>query len=134
MALAGRRRARRYATRGVYVVGLLDAGVAAVAQKVGEEGVETALAAVADSDERLVEELADLWFHSYVLLARAASIRSGSKRSYGAGTPAEWPPGELPALSFAREIMSCARRSSSPRTAAAAAAGAVTVRLISVRP
>ena len=54
---------------GSYVVGLLDAGVAAVAQKVGEEGVETALAAVADSDERLVEELADLWFHSYVLLA-----------------------------------------------------------------
>ena len=49
--------------------GLLDAGVAAVAQKVGEEGVEAALAAVADSDERLVEELADLWFHSYVLLA-----------------------------------------------------------------
>ena len=44
-------------------------GTAAVAQKVGEEGVEAALAAVADSDERLVEELADLWFHSYVLLA-----------------------------------------------------------------
>ena len=35
----------------------------------GEEGVEAALAAVGDSDERLVEELADLWFHSYVLLA-----------------------------------------------------------------
>src|SRR4051812_1004971 len=63
--------AERAATRseGSYVAGLLDAGVAAVAQKVGEEGVETALAAVADSDERLVEELADLWFHSYVLLA-----------------------------------------------------------------
>jgi phosphoribosyl-ATP pyrophosphohydrolase len=36
---------------------------------VGEEGVEAALAAVGESDERLVEELADLWFHSYVLLA-----------------------------------------------------------------
>ena len=36
---------------------------------VGEEGVEAALAAVTESDERLVEELADLWFHSYVLLA-----------------------------------------------------------------
>jgi phosphoribosyl-ATP pyrophosphohydrolase len=54
---------------GSYVVGLLDAGPAAAAQKVGEEGVEVALAAVSDSDERLVEELADLWFHSYVLLA-----------------------------------------------------------------
>ena len=54
---------------GSYVVSLLDAGVAKVAQKVGEEGVEAALAAVGGSDERLVEELADLWFHSYVLLA-----------------------------------------------------------------
>jgi phosphoribosyl-ATP pyrophosphohydrolase/phosphoribosyl-AMP cyclohydrolase len=54
---------------GSYVTTLLDAGVGAVAQKVGEEGVEVALAAAADSDERLVEELADLWFHSYVLLA-----------------------------------------------------------------
>jgi phosphoribosyl-ATP pyrophosphohydrolase len=36
---------------------------------VGEEGVETALAGAGESDERLVSELADLWFHSYVLLA-----------------------------------------------------------------
>jgi phosphoribosyl-ATP pyrophosphohydrolase/phosphoribosyl-AMP cyclohydrolase len=54
---------------GSYVVGLLEAGPAAAARKVGEEGVEAALAAVTESDERLVEELADLWFHSYVLLA-----------------------------------------------------------------
>jgi phosphoribosyl-ATP pyrophosphohydrolase/phosphoribosyl-AMP cyclohydrolase len=63
--------AERAATRpeGSYVVSLLDKGIAAAAQKVGEEGVEAALAAVGDTDERLVEELADLWFHSYVLLA-----------------------------------------------------------------
>jgi phosphoribosyl-ATP pyrophosphohydrolase/phosphoribosyl-AMP cyclohydrolase len=63
--------AERAATRpeGSYVVSLLDKGIAAAAQKVGEEGVEAALAAVSDTDERLVEELADLWFHSYVLLA-----------------------------------------------------------------
>ncbi len=54
---------------GSYVAALLDAGPAAAARKVGEEGVEVALAAVTESDERLVEELADLWFHSYVLLA-----------------------------------------------------------------
>ena len=54
---------------GSYVAGLLDAGVVACARKVGEEGVEAALAGAAESDERLVEELADLWFHSYVLLA-----------------------------------------------------------------
>ena len=35
----------------------------------GEEGVEVALAGAGESDERLVSELADLWFHSYVLLA-----------------------------------------------------------------
>ena len=63
--------AERAATRteGSYVARLLDGGPAAAARKVGEEGVEAALAAVTESDERLVEELADLWFHSYVMLA-----------------------------------------------------------------
>ncbi len=54
---------------GSYVGRLLDEGPAACARKVGEEGVEAALAGAGESDERLVEELADLWFHSYVLLA-----------------------------------------------------------------
>jgi phosphoribosyl-ATP pyrophosphohydrolase/phosphoribosyl-AMP cyclohydrolase len=54
---------------GSYVAKLLEGGPAAAARKVGEEGVEVALAGVIESDERLVEELADLWFHSYVLLA-----------------------------------------------------------------
>jgi phosphoribosyl-ATP pyrophosphohydrolase/phosphoribosyl-AMP cyclohydrolase len=54
---------------GSYVAGLLERGVAACAQKVGEEGVEAALAGAVEDDERLVSELADLWFHSYVLLA-----------------------------------------------------------------
>ncbi len=54
---------------GSYVADLLGLGVRACAQKVGEEAVEAALAAVAEDDERLVAELADLWFHSYVLLA-----------------------------------------------------------------
>jgi phosphoribosyl-ATP pyrophosphohydrolase/phosphoribosyl-AMP cyclohydrolase len=54
---------------GSYVTKLLADGPKAAAQKVGEEGVEAALAGVSESDERLIEELADLWFHSYVLLA-----------------------------------------------------------------
>ena len=54
---------------GSYVTRLLEAGPRAAAQKVGEEGVEAALAGAGESDERLVSELADLWFHSYVLLA-----------------------------------------------------------------
>jgi phosphoribosyl-AMP cyclohydrolase / phosphoribosyl-ATP pyrophosphohydrolase len=63
--------AERAATRpeGSYVAGLLEAGPAAAARKLGEEGVEAALAGAAESDERLVSELADLWFASYVLLA-----------------------------------------------------------------
>jgi phosphoribosyl-ATP pyrophosphohydrolase/phosphoribosyl-AMP cyclohydrolase len=66
-----RRVAERAATRpeGSYVAGLIEAGRAAAARKVGEEGLEAALAGASESDERLVSELADLWFHSYVLLA-----------------------------------------------------------------
>jgi phosphoribosyl-ATP pyrophosphohydrolase len=36
---------------------------------VGEEALEAALAATSEGDERLVAEVADLWFHTYVLLA-----------------------------------------------------------------
>jgi phosphoribosyl-ATP pyrophosphohydrolase/phosphoribosyl-AMP cyclohydrolase len=66
-----RRVAERAATRpeGSYVAGLVEAGPAAAARKVGEEGLEAALAGTSESDERLISELADLWFHSYVLLA-----------------------------------------------------------------
>ncbi|MBA3787392.1 MAG: bifunctional phosphoribosyl-AMP cyclohydrolase/phosphoribosyl-ATP diphosphatase HisIE [Actinobacteria bacterium] len=53
---------------GSYVVSLLD-DPALAARKVGEEGLEAALAGAAESDQRLVEEIADLWFHSYALLA-----------------------------------------------------------------
>jgi phosphoribosyl-ATP pyrophosphohydrolase/phosphoribosyl-AMP cyclohydrolase len=66
-----RRVIERTTTRpvGSYVAGLVAAGPGAAARKVGEEGVEAALAGASESDERLVSELADLWFHSYVLLA-----------------------------------------------------------------
>lgn len=56
---------------GSYVVSLLDAGVARCAQKVGEEGVEVGLAAVAGDRDGVVAEAADLVFHLYVLLAAA---------------------------------------------------------------
>ena len=54
---------------GSYVAELVSAGPAAAARKLGEEGLEAALAGAGESDERLISELADLWFHSYVLLA-----------------------------------------------------------------
>lgn len=53
---------------GSYTTRLLEAGVHAIAQKVGEEGVETALAGVAQDDEALCGEAADLLYHLIVLL------------------------------------------------------------------
>lgn len=54
---------------GSYVASLLAGGPAACAQKLGEEGVEAALAVASEEDERVVSEIADLWFASYVALA-----------------------------------------------------------------
>jgi phosphoribosyl-ATP pyrophosphohydrolase/phosphoribosyl-AMP cyclohydrolase len=54
---------------GSYVASLLEGGSAKVGQKLGEEGVEAALAVAAEDDERVVSEIADLWFASYVALA-----------------------------------------------------------------
>ena len=55
---------------------LLASGVKRVAQKVGEEGVETALAGAAGSDKELCEESADLLYHLAVLL-RARGLTFG---------------------------------------------------------
>ena len=51
-----------------YTARLYAAGTRRIAQKVGEEGVETALAAVTEDDAKLVGEAADLLFHLAVLL------------------------------------------------------------------
>lgn len=62
--------AQRDLTRpaGSYTTALLEGGVRRIAQKVGEEGVETALAAVAQEDDDLLSESADLLYHLIVLL------------------------------------------------------------------
>jgi len=54
---------------GSYTTELLEAGVGACARKVGEEAVELSIAALDESDERVLEEAADLVYHLYVLLA-----------------------------------------------------------------
>lgn len=60
---------------GSYTTKLFESGVRRIAQKVGEEGVETALAAVAQGDEALLGESADLLYHLIVLLrARGLSL------------------------------------------------------------
>jgi phosphoribosyl-ATP pyrophosphohydrolase/phosphoribosyl-AMP cyclohydrolase len=53
---------------GSYTAKLFAKGTSRMAQKVGEEGVETALAAVTRDDDGLVSECADLVFHLMVLL------------------------------------------------------------------
>ena len=53
---------------GSYTARLFASGVGRIAQKVGEEGVETALAAVTRDDPELVGECADLLYHLLVLL------------------------------------------------------------------
>jgi phosphoribosyl-ATP pyrophosphohydrolase/phosphoribosyl-AMP cyclohydrolase len=61
---------QRYDDRpeGSYTTRLLDDGIKRIAQKVGEEGVETALAAVSGDDKELLNESADLLYHLFVLL------------------------------------------------------------------
>ncbi|MGA2778498.1 MAG: bifunctional phosphoribosyl-AMP cyclohydrolase/phosphoribosyl-ATP diphosphatase HisIE [Steroidobacteraceae bacterium] len=53
---------------GSYTATLLDQGIVRIAQKVGEEGLELALAGVAQSDQAIVAEAADLLYHAMVLL------------------------------------------------------------------
>lgn len=52
-----------------YTARLLAAGTKRLAQKVGEEGVEVALAATAGNKDEVVDEAADLIYHLIVLLA-----------------------------------------------------------------
>ena len=52
-----------------YVAGLLAKGEPALCRKIGEEAAEVITAALGgEGDRRLVEEIADLWFHTMVLL------------------------------------------------------------------
>jgi phosphoribosyl-AMP cyclohydrolase / phosphoribosyl-ATP pyrophosphohydrolase len=75
--IAGRERER---PQGSYTTSLFEAGTARIAQKVGEEGVETALAAVAADDASLLGEAADLLYHLTVLLhARGLSLRDATE-------------------------------------------------------
>ena len=53
-----------------YVAALLARGDDAVLKKIGEEATETVMAAKDGDKIRLVAEVADLWFHCLVLLAR----------------------------------------------------------------
>jgi phosphoribosyl-AMP cyclohydrolase / phosphoribosyl-ATP pyrophosphohydrolase len=53
---------------GSYTAQLLDQGRAQILRKVGEEAIEVIVAADHESDDALVHEIADLWYHAMVLL------------------------------------------------------------------
>ncbi|MGE5641800.1 MAG: phosphoribosyl-ATP diphosphatase [Byssovorax cruenta] len=52
-----------------YTASLFRDGLPRIAQKVGEEGIEVVVAALAQEDQRLIEEVADLAYHTLVLLS-----------------------------------------------------------------
>jgi phosphoribosyl-AMP cyclohydrolase / phosphoribosyl-ATP pyrophosphohydrolase len=53
---------------GSYTARLFSGGPSRIAQKIGEEGVEVALAAVGTDDEKIVNETADLMYHLLLLM------------------------------------------------------------------
>ena len=53
-----------------YVAKLYDQGIDTILKKIGEESAETIIAAKSGDKEQIVYEIADLWFHSLVLLAQ----------------------------------------------------------------
>ena len=52
-----------------YTSSLFQKGLLKISQKVGEEGTEVVVAALAQDDERLIAEIADLTYHTLVLMA-----------------------------------------------------------------
>ncbi len=53
-----------------YTTALFKKGLDKIVQKVGEESVETLVAAKNESKQRLIEEVSDLLYHLFVLLAK----------------------------------------------------------------
>ncbi len=53
-----------------YVAGLYAKGLDAILKKIGEEAVETIIAAKSGDKQQIVYETADLWFHCLVMLAQ----------------------------------------------------------------
>lgn len=53
-----------------YVAGLYAKGLDSILKKIGEEATETVIAAKDGAADKVVYEMADLWFHCLVLLAQ----------------------------------------------------------------
>ena len=78
---------------GSYTAQLLQSGRARIAQKLGEEAIETVIAAMGDEPAKIVPEAADLLYHLLVLLADAGlslnDVRAELARREGVGGLAE---------------------------------------------
>lgn len=70
-----------------YVAGLYAKGLDAILKKIGEEATEAVLAAKGGKRDQIVHEIADLWFHTLVLLAQQGlkpdDILSELERRFG---------------------------------------------------
>lgn len=60
---------KREMPKGSYTTSLFESGTAKIAQKVGEEAVETVIEALTNNDKRLIYEASDLLYHLIVLLS-----------------------------------------------------------------
>jgi len=79
---------------GSYTASLFAAGADEILKKVGEEAMEVILAGKGQSDQRLIEESADLLYHLFVLLAHRGVTLADvedelSRRHAGEGESAE---------------------------------------------
>ena len=70
-----------------YVAKLYAKGLDAILKKIGEEATETVMAAKDGDPDKIVYEVADLWFHSMVLLAHqglsSQAVLSELERRFG---------------------------------------------------
>jgi len=70
-----------------YVAGLYHEGTDAILKKIGEEATEVIIAAKNPDKQAIVHEIADLWFHSLVLLAsldlKPANVLAELERRFG---------------------------------------------------
>lgn len=76
-----------------YVAALYAKGEDAILKKIGEEATEVVIAAKSGEPQQLVHELADLWFHTLVLLAhydmRPEAVLAELERRFGISGVAE---------------------------------------------
>lgn len=87
---------QRALPEGSYTTRLFQGGIRRIAQKVGEEGVETALAAVAQDDDAVLAEAADLTYHLLVLLRARGLGLAELERTLAARHPVPVPDPEPP--------------------------------------